>query len=60
MRGGRGSTQLLARGEICLRIEEMDTEHEDSLKTSLLTNFDGRVWSEGFRRQGSEGQSGDG
>lgn len=60
MRGGTGSTQLLARGEICLRIEEMDAEHEDSLKTSLLTNFDERAWSEGFRRQGSEGQSGDG
>lgn len=30
MRGGTGSTQLLARGETCLRIEEMDTEDEEN------------------------------
>lgn len=60
MRGGTGSRQLLARGEICLGIEEMDAEHEENWNTSLSTGFDRRAWSEDFRRQGSEGQSGEG
>ena len=43
MRGETGSAQLLARDEICLRIGEMDTEHEGRLNTSLLTDFERRA-----------------
>lgn len=51
VRGGTGSTQLLARGEVCLSIEEMDAGHEESLNPSQLVLDD--LW-----RQGSEGQGG--
>lgn len=38
----------------------LDTENEENSDTSVLTEFDRKTWSEGFWRQGSEGQSGEG